>query len=160
LKPKRDAFVWTAEALCGVIWLAMLLITAFSYASLPGTVAIHFDMAGNADGWGGKGTLWLLVVFSLVLYGILTAVGSRPALWNVPERRREENRRKVYQLTFQLLSGIKCVLMGIFCYTQALVIIGAEQGYCRVGPEYVGAVILVVAVSLTIYAIRLRRIGP
>ena len=51
-------------------------------------------------------------------------------------------------------------MMGIFCYVQAFVVAGAQQGFSRLGPELTFGLIFVIAVPLIVYGVRLHRIGP
>ena len=67
-----------------LLLLGMFLYTAIKWPSLPQTIATHFNFMGEADGWGGKGNIWLMPVMSLLLYLLLTATTYFPGIWNVP----------------------------------------------------------------------------
>lgn len=45
-----------------LLLLGMFLYTAIKWPSLPQTIATHFNFMGEADGWGGKGNIWLMPV--------------------------------------------------------------------------------------------------
>lgn len=42
-----------------VLILAASALTAFCWPHLPDSIAIHWNLAGEADGWAGRWTLWL-----------------------------------------------------------------------------------------------------
>ena len=50
---------------------------AVSYESLPQIIAIHFDFAGQADGWGKKGMLWGLFAVQAGLCLFMTVLHVR-----------------------------------------------------------------------------------
>src|SRR5699024_10967270 len=45
------------DGLTFAIMIGMIGYVLFSYGSLPDEIPIHFNMAGEADGWGNKGTI-------------------------------------------------------------------------------------------------------
>jgi uncharacterized membrane protein len=42
-----------------VLIVAAIALTAFCWPHLPESIAIHWNLAGEADGWGTRWTLWL-----------------------------------------------------------------------------------------------------
>ncbi len=59
------------KTIYNVVYVAIALIpiilTAILYKNLPSSVPTHFDMAGVADRFGNKSTIWLSTI---VLFGI------------------------------------------------------------------------------------------
>ena len=69
----------------------LVLILSFLYPLLkwnqiPDTIITHWGFSGQPDGWGPKGTIWIIPVVSLVLYLPLTIMERFPSIWNVPVR--------------------------------------------------------------------------
>jgi uncharacterized membrane protein len=63
---------------------------------LPAKVPTHFNGAGRIDGWGGKGSLWMLPIIGLLLFMILSSLGRFPHIFNYPVTITEENAPKLY----------------------------------------------------------------
>lgn len=42
-----------------VLIMTAVALTAFCWTRLPESIAIHWNLAGEADGWAGRWTLWL-----------------------------------------------------------------------------------------------------
>jgi hypothetical protein len=45
-----------------------------SLPSLPSRIPIHFNLAGKADGWGSPHTLWVLLIFQVLVACIMLSV--------------------------------------------------------------------------------------
>jgi uncharacterized membrane protein len=103
-----------------IISLFLLLIQAFIIAAaipgLPETVAVHFNSAGNPNGWGSKYLLALPFLISLFMYGLFTLISLRPGLYR--SRMTEKNLETQYQLTSKSARTLKAlVLLAIICFT-------------------------------------------
>ena len=42
--------------------------------SLPSRIPVHFNSAGQPDGWGGPGTLWVMLVFQVLVAGAVLSI--------------------------------------------------------------------------------------
>lgn len=56
-----------------VLILAAAALTAFCWTRLPESIAIHWNLAGEVDGWAGRWTLWLS---GPGLMALLLAIGA------------------------------------------------------------------------------------
>ncbi len=60
------------EIAAGIIFIAMLVMTAILYNMAPDTVPSHFTFTGHADEWSDKIFLWqtsgLFVIFMVITY--------------------------------------------------------------------------------------------
>ena len=99
-----------------LLLLGMFLYTAIKWPSLPQTIATHFNFMGEADGWGGKGNIWLMPVMSLLLYLLLTATTYFPGIWNVPGPVTAYNKNWIYRNVKNLLVFSKFVILLNFSY--------------------------------------------
>tara|TARA_R100000935_G_scaffold1439_1_gene4563 strand:- start:122016 stop:122447 length:432 start_codon:yes stop_codon:yes gene_type:complete len=63
-----------------VIIIALILLSflfpAFYYTQLPEEIPIHFNAAGEADGFGKKSTIWLLPILNIVNLLVVFAITS------------------------------------------------------------------------------------
>jgi hypothetical protein len=61
-----------------IIAAALAFYSAFliqtSLPSLPSRIPVHFNSAGQPNGWGGPGTLWVMLVFQLLVAGAMVSI--------------------------------------------------------------------------------------
>ena len=99
-------------AIMGLLIGIYLAIQAWS--NLPTTIPIHFDAAGNADGFGSKGMIWLLPAIGVVMVPAMLFLRRFPWLSNVPFEITEENAAYQYGLIVRLLSLLACFVSLLF----------------------------------------------
>lgn len=100
----------------GLSWLFPLL----NYAHLPEKIAIHYNLAGQADGWGSRETVWILPAIASLLYIALSVLQRFPRVYNYPVRITEENRQTIYRLGTDLMRYIKAVVVVLFSFMSFL----------------------------------------
>ncbi len=81
IKPLETTFVW--KYLGVILFLILLLMMLIAYPSLPTKLAVHFDAAGNPNGWSSKNDFYTTyLIFSAsylaVLYFIIYAGKKYP----------------------------------------------------------------------------------
>lgn len=108
------------RGLRGLGVLGALGVTAWflvRYPSLPDTVATHFDVSGQADGWGPKWSLLVLAGVMLLLSLSLAVLSSRPRAFNYPLEITADNAQTVYRegerLMVWTLLGLVVIYAGI-----------------------------------------------
>ncbi|NNM19161.1 MAG: DUF1648 domain-containing protein, partial [Croceitalea sp.] len=82
----------------GWILVALNLLLVFSfYFELPETIAIHFNLKGEADGYGSKNIIWILPILNIVLYYGMTVIATKVKPWNFnyPTKVNEKNAPKL-----------------------------------------------------------------
>ena len=80
--------------------LAMAAITAWlliAYPSLPETAITHFGPGGEADDWGPKWSLLVIVGVMVAASLPLTAISTRPRGFNYPVEITESNAQTMYR---------------------------------------------------------------
>jgi uncharacterized membrane protein len=92
-------------------WLAALaiaipfILVALNWSAIPDRVPIHFNSAGEVDGWGSKGSILLLPAIlggtTLFILVIARTVSGRNL--NIPFQVTEHNAEAHYQLVRTLL---------------------------------------------------------
>ena len=63
-------------AVLGIIVHALILF--YYWSALPDVIPTHFGISGEADGWGSKNTLFVLLVMSVVSYVTMTVLNFFP----------------------------------------------------------------------------------
>ena len=118
-------------ALAGWAALVFLLFrTAQWYPLLPDRFPIHFNGAGEPDGWSNKGAAWFLgpglaLVLGVFLYllakGLPSSASRSPSSVNLPRKDlflqlSEEGRSTVMAPTSTYLLWVFMLLQGLFLY--------------------------------------------
>ena len=102
------------EYICRILLIGTLIYLIVRWNTIPDQIPIHYNAAGDIDGWGGKGMVWLLVVISWGLYLGITFVGRFPELWNTGVKITKKNKEKVYRLIKYLIGTSKLILISVF----------------------------------------------
>ncbi|AJD89950.1 hypothetical protein JMA_06330 [Jeotgalibacillus malaysiensis] len=124
---KVDQPIW-AKAF-SMISLILLIIAsiylAMSWGDLSDVIPIHFNAAGEADGFGGKWSAVMLPVIGFFMWGGLTALERVPHTYNYLGKITEENAEKQYKNGMQMMNVIKNLCVILFAYiTYELTLIG------------------------------------
>ncbi|RFU63928.1 DUF1648 domain-containing protein [Peribacillus glennii] len=98
-----------------LVFCGMLMYLFLKWASLPNLIPIHFDSAGNPDGWGNKGVIWLLPLLGAVLWISLTILETFPHLYNYM-RLTKENVKVQYKNSRLLVNVLKNEILLIVAY--------------------------------------------
>ena len=103
----------------GIALLLLWALVIYFYPQLPDTVPIHFNLHGEADGFGNRQTMFLLPVIATLLFTILTALSSYPHTFNYPVKITEENALRQYTIAVRMMRFLKLgivILFGIIEY--------------------------------------------
>ena len=95
---------------------------------LPDRIPTHFDLAGNANGWGSPQVLWLFPGFGTVLYAGMTIVARFPEAFNYPVRVTPRNRPALQELALGMIAWLKAEVMCLFVGIQFVIIESARRG--------------------------------
>lgn len=77
------------ELVAGAMAVCMLVLTGILYNQAPDMVPTHFNLAGDADGWGGKGFYWIFAIIMLVCMVISASAAYNRKLVNLPVRLKQ-----------------------------------------------------------------------
>lgn len=91
-------------------WLSLSLIwiiTLLHYKNLPETIPVHFNVAGQADGFGDKTSIFFLPVLGTVLFIGMSILNLYPQIFNYPVKITEENAMKQYAMATRLIRVLK-----------------------------------------------------
>ena len=77
------------ELVAAALAVLLLILTGVLYSQAPETVPTHFNFAGDADGWEGKGFYWILAGIMLVGMIICASAAYNRKLVNLPIRLKE-----------------------------------------------------------------------
>ena len=98
-------------------FLALLGSTVFllvSWAHIPDQIPTHYNFAGVADGYGGKGSLIFMMVLAWFVFILITVLMRFPNTWNMPVKVTAENKARLYSITKAMLEVIKMLVSLLF----------------------------------------------
>lgn len=98
-------------------WISLVAVWVFTiknYNNLPDIIPIHFNGAGQADGFGGKATILTLPIVSTILFIGMTVLNKFPHLFNHPTNITRENELRLYTNATRLIRYLKLILVIIF----------------------------------------------
>lgn len=98
-------------------WISLVAVWVFTitnYNNLPDIIPIHFNGAGQADGFGGKATILTLPIVSTILFTGMTVLNKFPHLFNHPTNITKENKLRLYTNATRLIRYLKLILVIIF----------------------------------------------
>lgn len=101
-------------ALAGL--LAMTVHSVASYGHLPERIPVHFNAAGEADGFGGKAMIWLLPAIGLASWLLMTLTSRYPQKFNYTVKITAENAHQQYEAAVRMVRMLKAAMMVLFAY--------------------------------------------
>lgn len=142
---------------------AMWLVPLAMYSSLPERVAVESDHAVNPDNYSDRATIWLLPTIGSVLWFCGLAASNYVSSRKLPgwvdfAALTEKGRRRVHDVTRELLLSIFAVIELIFIAEEIRDIVSATTGRA-IHPKSVtvGAAFLIAIVAFLFIA-RMRRV--
>lgn len=97
---------WT---LIAVIWV----LTITNYNNLPDIIPVHYNGAGQADGFGEKSTIWTLPLIATVLFVGMTILNKFPHIFNYSVKITKENALSQYTGATRLMRYLKLILVAL-----------------------------------------------
>lgn len=116
MRVKRNVWDIAGHVLCLGLLLFTTVFLAMGWKNLPQELPTHFNLAGQADGWGDKSTLLALPVIAWVLYVTISILEHFPQIWNVPTGVTEENSYRIYRIVKSMLVTLKLITTANFCF--------------------------------------------
>ena len=104
----------TLEILGWISILAIWILTITNYTNLPDIIPIHYNGAGQADGFGGKGNILTLPLISTVLYIGMTILNKFPHIFNYPTDITKDNALRQYTNATRMIRYLKLIIVVIF----------------------------------------------
>jgi uncharacterized membrane protein len=148
IKIEWDRLDYMMEIAGWFVLAAALFITVYFYPKLPDIIPSHFNAAGEADGWSGKGTIWISPAIAIILFMGIRILTNYPHQLNYITPITEENAEYQYRLAARLLRSLNLIIAGMFFFIQWSIVRGAlGKG------EGSGAWFLPVFISLMVFIV-------
>jgi len=102
------------EIIGWILLIGIWILTLANYFGLPETIPIHFNAAGEADGFGNKITILALPILSTLLFVAMTILNKYPHVFNYPTKITQENALSQYTGATRILRYLKLIIVIIF----------------------------------------------
>lgn len=109
------------------VFLGCVVYAIIMFGKLPDEVPTHFNINGEADGWGSKYTMIVVPLIALVVCLPLEALEKRPHLHNYPAFFNEENAEKLYSISMRTLNFVKNGTLLLFGLILVEMVLAANQ---------------------------------
>jgi hypothetical protein len=125
--------------------LAWITYTALNGPNrLPDRVPIHFDAAGNANGWGSPAAMIIIPVIAGGIYLLISLVAQFPSAFNYPVRVTPVNLPRLQAVTLDMISWIKVEIAWLFATLQWVFIQSARNGEGHLFPRVLPVFLVVI----------------
>ena len=124
-----NKFQKTMEIITLVLILCQIVYCVVLYPQLPSKIPTHFNFAGEVDGWGGKGSIIILLATTIGLYILLTVTLFFPKLWNIPTKITDQNRGIVFKYVINMVLWDKLLIVACFFYITYCTISSVALGW-------------------------------
>ncbi len=125
------------------------------FASLPETIPTHFNFSGDVDGYGGRGSLFILPSISIVLYLGMYFLNKRPDIFNYPKKITEENAEEMYTIATKMIRVINFTIAIVFLAIEYISIDAAARNSSSIGAWVVLLIICVIFAPVAWYVSRM-----
>lgn len=98
----------------GVMLLTATIFVLVKWQQLPDQIPTHFNFAGEADSYGGKGAIVFEAAMGWSVFILLTVLVKFPKIWNMPVKVTPENSARLYGITRAMLEIVKLLSTLLF----------------------------------------------
>ena len=111
----RKEIIYLIMNIIGVLaLLGSTLFVIIMWSQIPDQIPTHYNFAGEADGYGGKGSLIFMMVLAWFVFILITVLMRFPNTWNMPVKVTAENKARLYSITKAMLEVIKMLASLLF----------------------------------------------
>ena len=135
------------------------LFALYSSHPLPPRIAVHFDAAGHANGWGSPRMLWILPIVASAMYALIAWVTRHPNAFNYPVYVTPANRPRLQVLALAMIAWIQAEVVCLFAWIQWITIESARRGVGQLPPWTILIAIFAVWITIGWYVVAMLRAG-
>lgn len=139
--------IWIATIL---FLLASWIYTIISYSNLPETIAVHFNGAGKADGYGSKNTIWLApIIFTLLIWFLLYG-SKKPKNFDLSNKITTSKQAIASARTLLLSALLLSIVLFLVVFSMVNASVDTHTNYKWVFPTLIGVFITFSIATITI----------
>lgn len=137
-------------------FITMGVLLGIKWDGLPAEIPTHFNMAGEVDGYGGKGYLLFEPIMAVVLYAGILILSRFPHLSNYNVEITEENAHRVYAAGRLWITVINVIIAWMFAALNFVSINAAETANSALVLPIIGVFTVLLAAAIIVMMIRLK----
>jgi hypothetical protein len=115
----RTFYDWVLEIL-SMVFLIASFYPLFHIGKLNDVIPVHFNIYGEADGWGNRNTLCVIPLIAVIMYILLSGVEKYYKKFNYPVNpvkfKNEKITNTLYRMGIRLIRHLKLFAIMFFCY--------------------------------------------
>ena len=138
------------------ILIFIWIFTILNYKNLPEIIPVHYDFAGNPDGFGSRKSLFLLNSLMTAIFVFLLYVAKRPNFprLNIPQNLKDNP--IISELVVSVLMVLTICLLGVISYESLLNALGEVTGLSSATHYLLGLLFLFI-IGMMIYSWKLSK---
>ena len=136
----------------GVIFL--IAYTLYYLGKLPQTIPVHFNIRGEADGFGSKYTIILFPIIATFLHTIFFFIKKLPHTYNYPVKITQKNAEYQYKLAMNLIHLVRISVIGLFGFIEWQMIEVSLGNQKDLGMFVIPAFVILLIGSIIVYFIK------
>lgn len=153
IRPEMSPADWMIEAIAFLLLFALAGYTIYWFQRLPETIPSHFNLRGEIDGYGSRGSLWFLPAVALFIWLLMTIINRFPHTFNYLKTITPENAPRQYLLATRFIRITKGIVIAIFFLIESMMVRGATVKDPGPFPLLMVVIIGVTFIPLIIYLI-------
>jgi uncharacterized membrane protein len=132
---------WISLSLLVLLWMWVF----YHYKSLPDSIPVHFNAAGQADDYGHKNIIFLIPGIATILFAAMIIANKYPHHFNYPRKITEENALQQYSLATRFMRYLKLMVVLTFFTITALTTQTATGNTNGLSPWFLATILLIFA---------------
>lgn len=145
-----EVAAWT---IIGAIWAIVL----FNYPAIPDTIPIHYNAAGEVDGYGDKSGIVIIAIIATVFVIGLSLLNKFPHIFNYTRKITEENALQQYTAATRMIRYIKVAIAVTFMVTTITTVNAAYNGATSIGSWILPCVVAMIVMPMIYFGIKMLR---
>lgn len=126
----------------------LTVAAVFGPYKLPNRIPVHFDAAGQINGWGSPAMLWFLPAVATGIYLLMTLVSRHPGAFNYPVRVTPATRPPLEAQSLGMIAWLRAELVWLFLFIEYAAIRSARLGRSALVPWIVPLCIAAVFITI------------
>lgn len=141
------------------IFIASAIVSLMYLPSLPDTVPIHFNLAGEADGWGSKYILLLLPFIGIITLLPMESLEKKPHLHNYPSSMNEHNMKQYYAISMRTMNLVKNGTLVLFGLLQIEMVLAALESEFSFGITFIVIIVVLLFLPMIWHFMSIRQVN-
>lgn len=106
------------DIISAALMIGMIVCTFAAWKNAPDIIAIHYNFNGEADGYGSKSSIFLLLFIGFICYAGILILSKYPHIYNYCIEINESNKEKQFSMAQTFMKILNAEQTAIFFYIQ------------------------------------------